>query len=888
MTLSGSPRQARAGGSRFCGRRALHAAGRGAGAMWRALRAGRRGIHLVAAIGLAVVVSGCGLYQVSASDALNRGRADFLAGHPQRAIERLRQAVRERPGSAIAHVWRGIAAETLGELEEARDAYERAVALWPSADHRYRAARLAWRMGDTGAALVEMETVLDVPSPIGEPVVARVLRRAGPWLMPDPARDPEEVFLALVGAGRLDRARVLADRQGWRVEGGDHCTRAVPGVSARTASLLALVEHPHHAPCLYGLGVLLAWDGAANLARRALEAYIAQADDPADAEAAAMFLRAHVPAHEVPPVAESYHATGERLRTALGLPDEALAVFERASRADPRLSWAPRSIGTVWEARHDLEQALAWHRKAVELDGDDVKALRHLGALAARTLRWDESLAVHQRAIALAPDNAQAHAGAGRALLAVGREREAVVAMLRAAELDPDLDEPRDVLDARLGPDARWGPTPWWARRGDPGGHRAHAARLARTGRLEHALVDARGSGASVDSLLRLGALAEFAGQLDDARAALERARSLAPDAGDVVVEAAALAVRVGDDAEAHALLDRALDVVPWPLAWVQPRLPAHVSRSLLHLEPMLEHAVQLKIDLLLEEARFEDARALAQRWGIVETGVNQCGRARRALTSATYPAAEVFTPLREALLAQPLAGDCLWWLGQWLTDAGWVRMGRVVVEEAARVNRAAARGTAGAGYLRARLSAGRPVARRAEQLAILGRQRWVRGGDATGARALLQEAVHLDPGFVRPYVHLARIASDRGELTAAARWLEQAIAVDVDAWRAHRNLGEVLGLLERHADAETRLRRALELFPHDAGARLQLARALWAQGRYDEYAAETRHVLDAAPAWTRHLAPIQTFLETFERTGAPRGLPPVADPPMYVDWLFD
>ena len=852
-------------------------------------RAAARRRPVAAVVALVIVLSGCGLYQASSSDALNRGRASFLAGHPERAVEALRQAAAERPHSALAHAWHGIAAETLGELDEARAAYARAVSLSPTADHRYRAARLAWRMGDTGAALVEMEAVLHESSPAGEAVVSRALRRVGPWLMPEPPRDPEEVFLALVDAGRLDRARALADRHGWRVDGGDHCTRAAPGASARTASLLALIEHPEQAPCLYGLGVLLASDGAVRLARRALDAYIAQAEDPADVEAAAAFRRAHLPPHEVSAQAEAYHAAGERLRTTLGLPREARRAFERAIAADPRFSWPYRGVGRILEQGQEVETALAWYRRAVEIGGgDDLEALRNLGDSAARLQRWGESLAAHQRATALAPESAPAHAGAGRALLALGRQREAVAAMLRATELDPDLEEPRNVLDARLGPDAHWGPTPWWARRGDADGHRAHAAQLARAGGLGRALADARGAGASVDSLLRLAAVADFAGRLDEARAAVERAWALAPATPAVAVQAAALAVRAGDDAAAVARLERALDVVPWPLAWVQSRLPAHVSRNLLLLEPMLEHAVQLRIDLLVEAGRLDDARALAERWGIVEPGRDYCSRARRALTGGSHPVAEVFLPLREALLAQPFAGDCLWWLGQWLTDTGWVRTGRVVIEEAARVNVAAARGTAGANYLRARLSSGRPVARRAEQLAMLGRQRWVRADDAAGARTLLEEAVDLEPGFVRPYVHLARIATDQGELLTARRWLEQAIAVDTDAWRAHRNLGEVLALLERYPEAEASLRRALELFPHDAGVRLLLARVLWAQGRAGDYAAETRRALVAGQAWAHHLEPAREFLKAVERTGTARGLPPVADPPMYIGWMFD
>ena len=93
-------------------------------------RAAARRLPVAAVVALAIVLSGCGLYQASSSDALNRGRASFLAGHPERAVEALRHAAAERPHSALAHAWHGIAAETLPHVfdifSQAKPALERA------------------------------------------------------------------------------------------------------------------------------------------------------------------------------------------------------------------------------------------------------------------------------------------------------------------------------------------------------------------------------------------------------------------------------------------------------------------------------------------------------------------------------------------------------------------------------------------------------------------------------------------------------------------------------------------------------------------------------------------------------------------------------------------
>ena len=73
---------------------------------------------------------------------------------------------------------------------------------------------------------------------------------------------------------------------------------------------------------------------------------------------------------------------------------------------------------------------------------------------------------------------------------------------------------------------------------------------------------------------------------------------------------------------------------------------------------------------------------------------------------------------------------------------------------------------------------------------------------------------------------------------------------------------------------------KAVQLFPEDMEGRLRLARALYAQGKFDRYAAETRNALQIARGWSRGsaVAGAATFLEKFERWGPGAAPPPAPD----------
>lgn len=409
-------------------------------------------------------------------------------------------------------------------------------------------------------------------------------------------------------------------------------------------------------------------------------------------------------------------------------------------------------------------------------------------------------------------------------------------------------------------------------------------------GRALEALEAARRASAAAprarDPLIAHATLAEFLGELDEAAGVYARLATLFPDDPAVIYRRATFAVRVGEYDAGLALLDRLLDAHPRHVRWLFHWAPTFVQPVLFSAVPSLEHLVQLKVDVLMEKGALDDARRLARAYRLVDPGRDYCGEARATVRSSDREA--TFQAFRRATLAQPGAADCIWWYGQWLTDEGYVRLGRIFVAEGTRLTPSTANQQSGARYLRIRLGGDREVPKRAEQLLQIARQRWLRDGDAAGARRLLRRAVDLAPGFVRPHAYLARIAWEDGDRDAAVDWLERAVRADPESWRSHRTLGRMHGDLERHAEAERALRRALQLFADDPGGRLALARALYAQEQFEEYVRQTREAIRFAAAWKHDLTDVRDFLARFEKWGPSVTLPPAPDPQLILGWNHD
>ena len=422
------------------------------------------------------------------------------------------------------------------------------------------------------------------------------------------------------------------------------------------------------------------------------------------------------------------------------------------------------------------------------------------------------------------------------------------------------------------------------------GGELEKAQEAFDAGRYLEALARARraadGAPTSLPAILGRAGMAEFMGEFDEAAAFYGKATELAPNDPHVLYRTASFAVRIGEYDRALANLDRLLELHPRHVRWLFAWGPGPIQPLLLKLYPSLVHIAQVKIDILMEKDDLARARALASAYAIVTSGRDYCSEARRR--GPDDDREEIFQAFRLAALAQPNAADCIGWYGQWLTDEGYVRLGRLMVLESVRTTPSEDNKQSGRTYVRIRLGGERPVPKRAEQLFLIARQRYLRDDDVTGATRLFEEALRLAPGFSRPYSYRAQIARDAGDAEAAVAWLRRALQADPDSWRTHRNLGRLLDHLERYPEAETHLRTASGLFGDDAGARLALGRTLYAQGKYDEYVKETRAAITFFGQWKQQVPEARAFLKRFERWGPGASLPPTPDPNIIIGWNYD
>jgi tetratricopeptide (TPR) repeat protein len=418
---------------------------------------------------------------------------------------------------------------------------------------------------------------------------------------------------------------------------------------------------------------------------------------------------------------------------------------------------------------------------------------------------------------------------------------------------------------------------------------RAQAAFEA--GRYTEALSLARRAANAAPTSVRAqtvrASMAEFMGEFDEARTSYDRAGALAPDDAELIYRTASFALRVGDYDRALAQLDRLLALHPPHVRWLFQWAPTYMQPALLRDHPSLEHIVQIKLDILTEKGDLAQARQLARSYAIVKPGENYCGEAQ-AKSRAGAEREEAFKAFRLATLGQPEAADCIWWYGQWLSDEGYVRLGRLMVIEGTRVTQSAGNKESGARYLKIRLGGNREVPKRAEQLFLIARQRYLRDGDVDGATRLFDETIRLAPTFARPYSYRAAIATELGDREAALAWLQRGLQADPDSWRTHRNLGKLLSDLERYPEAEMHLRKTVQLFGDDAGGRLALARVLYAQGKYDDFVKEARVALAFLATGKVSVPEVQDFLAKFDRWGPGTVLPPAPDPRTILGWNHD
>jgi tetratricopeptide (TPR) repeat protein len=136
--------------------------------------------------------------------------------------------------------------------------------------------------------------------------------------------------------------------------------------------------------------------------------------------------------------------------SAIGRQDEAIAVYQKAIELDPKFAVAHSNLGAILcDVKKDYDGAIACFQKAIELKPDLAVCHDNLGTALQGKGLLDEAIAKHRRAIEL-EDFANAHSNLGEALYAKGKLDEAIAEFRKAIELKPDFVEAHGNLSNAL------------------------------------------------------------------------------------------------------------------------------------------------------------------------------------------------------------------------------------------------------------------------------------------------------------------------------------------------------------------------------------------------------------------------------------------------------
>ena len=326
-----------------------------------------------------------------------------------------------------------------------------------------------------------------------------------------------------------------------------------------TKELVALFQAGRHAEVETGARSLLAKHPQSGFLWKVLgTALLIQGKDALQALTQAAAL--------MPQDAESHNNLGTALRGA-GRAEEALQSHQRALKLQPRYAdgWNNQGIAQLDLGRP--ADALASFDRALEIDAQHAMAANNRGNALQGLRRFEGAEAAYRRALALAPDYAEAYNNLGKVLREQRRPQEALASYRHALERNPRYAEALANM----------------------------AALQVELGQADEAIAACRQALAlqpqSAEAHCNLGMALQDLGRFDAAEQSLRRALQLDPHL-----------------AEAHLNLGR-IERLQGHTAGAQASC-AEAQR----LAPTLVGAILLQADLLVDEGKFDEARAVYER----------------------------------------------------------------------------------------------------------------------------------------------------------------------------------------------------------------------------------------------------------------------------------
>jgi tetratricopeptide (TPR) repeat protein len=243
---------------------------------------------------------------------------------------------------------------------------------------------------------------------------------------------------------------------------------------------------------------------------------------------------------------------------------------------------------------------------------------------------------------------------------------------------------------------------------------------------------------------------------------------------------------------------------------------------------------------ILVEEGRRHRALAFARERGWLREDVEYCGHHALPIDDETSALL--------AILTQPERADCALPAAVRVADDGAARLGRMMLLDRIAHSREAETRERAQHFLRYRLP-DHEIPRLAEALNATGSRLQHVHDDPDDALAVFQKAIQADPRFSWPLHNIGRIYMDRHDYEQARVWLERALAVNPDHWRALYNYGVTNANLQRWPEALSAYRGALAIAPGDARLHANIGWTLMKLGQEAEAERELQIALRLDPS---------------------------------------
>ena len=120
--------------------------------------------------------------------------------------------------------------------------------------------------------------------------------------------------------------------------------------------------------------------------------------------------------------------------------------------------------------------------------------------------------------------------------------------------------------------------------------------------------------------------------------------------------------------------------------------------------------------------------------------------------------------------------------------------------------------------------------------------------GDLRGAEAAFLKVTEMEPGYADGFVNVARVRIQEGAMAEAETYLRKALEVDPKLAKTHFFLGSALKALGRYDEALSETRLAQSQYPRDRVVTNQVGRLLFLKRQHQDAAAELQKVLAVDP----------------------------------------